>query len=148
MTVNIDDKLNDVLDIPASAYKVVEEGKEILQQADVIIESADAVDDDFEYARKNLRDVIERGQEAISGIMMIAREGESPRAYEVISQLINTIASANKDLLDLSKKYKDINSEVKNENTTNVTNNSLFVGSTAELHKLISGKTDDEDEDE
>jgi hypothetical protein len=81
--------------------------------------------------------------------MVIAREGEHPRAYEVIGQLINTISSANKDLLELSKKYKDINDESSgNEATTQVTNNSLFVGSTAELQKMIRGDDADIIDDE
>jgi len=143
----VDEKLNNVFDIPSTAYEVIEEGEQILEKTEVIVNSEESVDADFEYARQNLRELIERGQQAIDGIMMIAREGESPRAYEVIAQLINTIASANKDLLDLSKKYKDINQDVKNENTTNVTNNSLFIGSTSDLHKLISGKTDEDDDE-
>jgi hypothetical protein len=149
MRSKIDDKLNGLFEIPSSANAIVEEGKDLLQQAEVISKKLSNIDDDFDYARKNLRDLIDRGQEAIDGIMVIAREGEHPRAYEVIGQLINTISSANKDLLELSKKYKDINDESSgHEATTQVTNNSLFVGSTAELQKMIRGDDADVIEDE
>jgi len=149
MRSKIDDKLNGLFEIPSSANAIVEEGKDLLQQAEVISKKLSNIDDDFDYARQNLRDLIDRGQEAIDGIMVIAREGEHPRAYEVIGQLINTISSANKDLLELSKKYKDINDESGgNEATTQVTNNSLFVGSTAELQKMIRGDDADVIEDE
>jgi len=83
-------------------------------------------------------DIIEKGNEAVDGILSVASEGESPRAYEVVSQLINTIAGANKDLIDMHKKMKDIRHDKDAASTsTHVTNNSLYVGSTKELQDLI-----------
>ena len=93
------------------------------------------VDDDYDYARRNLRDLIDSGMNDLNSVMDIARQSESPRAFEVATNLIKTLADTNKDLLDLAKKKKDLTQE---KNTQNVTN-ALFVGSTADLQKLIQG---------
>lgn len=90
---------------------------------------------DFEYARENLYDVIEKGQEALFDMMDVAKQSQHPRAYEVLSGMINTLVSANKDLLDLHKKKKEL---FKTEEDPKTINNNLFVGSTAELQKLIA----------
>jgi hypothetical protein len=92
---------------------------------------------DFNVVRENLLDIIDKGNEAIDGILSVASEGESPRAYEVVSQLISTIAGANKDLIDMHKKMKDIREDKNDSALTHVTNNSLYVGSTKELQDLI-----------
>jgi len=92
---------------------------------------------DFNVVRQNLLDIIDKGNEAIDGILSVASEGESPRAYEVVSQLISTIAGANKDLIDMHKKMKDIREDKDDSSPTHVTNNSLYVGSTKELQDLI-----------
>ena len=80
--------------------------------------------------------MIEKGQEAINGIMELAGEGGSPRAYEVAGQLIKSVADTTDKLIDLQKKLKDVE-EDSPKTTNNVTNNALFVGSTAELSKLL-----------
>ena len=91
---------------------------------------------DYEYTRANLYSLIEKGQEAINGIMEVAGESASPRAYEVAGQLIKSVADSTDKLMDLQKKMKDIDEEsTKTQN--NVTNNALFVGSTSELSKLL-----------
>ena len=90
---------------------------------------------DYEYTRGNLYSIIEKGQEAIDGILELAQETEQPRAYEVAGQLIKSVSDATDKLMDLQKKLKDVEEE--NTKTTNVTNNALFVGSTAELAKMI-----------
>ena len=90
---------------------------------------------DYEYTRGNLYSIIEKGQEAIDGILELAQETEQPRAYEVAGQLIKSVSDATDKLMDLQKKLKDVEEE--NTKTTNVTNNALFVGSTADLAKLI-----------
>ena len=99
------------------------------------------VDDDYEYARKNLRTLIDNGKDAMENLTFLAKEGESPRAYEVIGQLIKTLADTNKDLLDLSKKAREAKGmkSADDQKPQNVTN-ALFVGSTAELQKLIKGQ--------
>ena len=90
---------------------------------------------DYEYTRANLYSLIEKGQEAINGIMELAGEGGSPRAYEVAGQLIKNVADTTDKLIDLQKKLKEVVEE--SPKTTTVTNNALFVGSTAELSKLL-----------
>jgi len=91
---------------------------------------------DYEYTRANLYSLIEKGQEAINGIMELAGEGGSPRAYEVAGQLIKNVADTTDKLIDLQKKLKEVE-EDSPKTTNNVTNNALFVGSTAELSKLL-----------
>ena len=95
----------------------------------------DDITRDYEYTRGNLYSIIEKGQEAIDGILEIAQESEMPRAYEVAGQLIKSVSDATDKLIDLQKKLKDVNEEEK-KGPTNVTN-ALFVGSTADLAKLI-----------
>ena len=87
---------------------------------------------DYEYTRANLYSLIEKGQEAINGIMEVAGEGASPRAYEVAGQLIKSVADTTDKLIDLQKKLKDVEEDTK-KTTNNVTNNAVFVGSTSEL---------------
>ena len=94
------------------------------------------VEKDYEYTRANLYSIIEKGQEAINGIMEVAGESASPRAYEVAGQLIKNVADATDKLMDLQKKLKDVNEEKETKGPTTV-NNSLFVGSTAELQKFL-----------
>ena len=100
----------------------------------------DDITRDYEYTRGNLYSIIEKGQEAIDGILELAQESEMPRAYEVAGQLIKSVSDATDKLMDLQKKLKDVNAEEKS-GPTNVTNNALFVGSTADLAKLIKGET-------
>ena len=91
---------------------------------------------DYEYTRGNLYSLIEKGQEAVNGILELAQETEQARAYEVAGQLIKSVADATDKLLDLQKKLKDVEEDTKKSSPTNVTN-ALFVGSTADLAKLL-----------
>mgnify|MGYP003117796067 FL=1 len=93
------------------------------------------VQKDYEYTRGNLYSLIEKGQETLNGIMDLADQTQSPRAYEVAGQLIKSVADTTDKLLDLQKKLKDIDEEKKGP--TSVTNNAMFVGSTAELQKML-----------
>ena len=110
-------------------------------EVDAIVKAEDVikptdVNKDYDYTRGNLYSLIEKGQEAINGIMEVAGETASPRAYEVAGQLIKSVADTTDKLADLHKKIKDIeedNSKIQG----NVTNNALFVGSTAELQKML-----------
>ena len=90
---------------------------------------------DYDYTRANLYNLIEKGQEAINGVLELAQESGHPRAYEVAGQLIKSVGDVSDKLLDLQKKMKDLDAPQKNSPTT--VNNALFVGSTAELSKLI-----------
>ena len=96
----------------------------------------DEVKKDYDYTRGNLYSLIEKGQEAINGIMEVAGETASPRAYEVAGQLIKSVADTTDKLADLHKKVKDIEEDSPKKQNT-VTNNALFVGSTSELSKMI-----------
>ena len=96
----------------------------------------DDIEKDYEYTRGNLYSIIEKGQEAINGILELAQESEMPRAYEVAGQLIKSVSDATDKLMDLQKKLKDVEEESKPKGP-NTVNNALFVGSTAELAKMI-----------
>jgi hypothetical protein len=91
---------------------------------------------DYEYTRANLYSLIEKGQEAINGIMELAAESDQPRAYEVAGQLIKSVGDVTDKLIDLQKKLKDVEEDVV-KTPNNVTNNAVFVGSTSELSKLL-----------
>jgi len=104
-------------------------------KAEEVIKPND-VNKDYDYTRGNLYSLIEKGQEAINGIMEVAGETASPRAYEVAGQLIKSVADTTDKLADLHKKIKDIE-EDNSKTQGNVTNNALFVGSTAELQKML-----------
>ena len=128
MKQTIDQKIETVLDIAPA----------IMPRKEVTVVENTTVDDDYEYARNNLRSLIDNGKDVMDNLAFLAKEGESPRTYEVLGQLIKTLAETNKDLLDIAKKKKDIQQEKGGEQPTHVTN-ALFVGSTAELQKLIKG---------
>lgn len=95
----------------------------------------DNIVDDFEYARGNMIAVIEKGQEALSGILDVASMSQHPRSYEVVATLVKAVADANKDLLELSKKRKDL--EKVEHGGPQTVNNNLYLGSTADLLKLL-----------
>ena len=101
-----------------------------------VVLKKDDVEKDYKYTRGKLYSLIEKGQEAINGILELAQESEMPRAYEVAGQLIKNVADATDKLMDLQKKLKDVNEEKETKGPTTV-NNSLFVGSTAELQKFL-----------
>ena len=114
---------------------IVKKDNEKSELPNVVLKKND-VEKDYKYTRGQLYSLIEKGQEAINGIMEVAGESASPRAYEVAGQLIKSVADSTDKLMDLQKKLKEV--EEDNQKTTNnVTNNSLFVGSTAELSKLL-----------
>ena len=99
------------------------------------LQKVEDVEKDYSYTRGQLYSLIEKGQEAINGIMEVAGESASPRAYEVAGQLIKSVADTTDKLMDLQKKIKDVNEDA--PKTNNVTNNALFVGSTSELSKML-----------
>lgn len=96
------------------------------------------MDSDYKYSRENFYNLIERGQDAIDGILEIAKEGEHPRAYEVVGQLIKNVSEVTEKLADLQDKMKKLK-EVPETGPKHVTN-ALYVGSTAELQKLLKDK--------
>lgn len=140
MTKKFDD-LNDAFDVAGDI--VSREIETVEEKVETIASSvSNDLKKDYEYTRGNLYSIIEKGQEALNGILELAQESEMPRAYEVAGQLIKNVADATDKLIDLQKKLKDID-EQKVKGPTNVTN-ALFVGSTAELSKLLkNGLTED-----
>ena len=138
------DNLDDTFNITA---EVVEEVKETVgitpeQKPDRL--TKDDITKDYEYTRGNLYSIIEKGQEAINGILELAQESEMPRAYEVAGQLIKSVSDATDKLMDLQKKLKDVEEETKVKGPSTV-NNALFVGSTTELAKLLKTGVPKED---
>ena len=107
-----------------------------IKKPEIIKSKDDDIEKDYVYSRANLYSLIEKGQEAINGIMEVAGEGGSPRAYEVAGQLIKSVADTTDKLIDLQKKLKEVEDETK-KTTNNVTNNAVFVGSTSELQKML-----------
>jgi hypothetical protein len=126
------DSIDDALNVESSIVKVDDTPKSIKKP-----EQKTDISKDYEYTRANLYSLIEKGQEAINGIMELAGEGGSPRAYEVAGQLIKSVADTTDKLIDLQKKLKDVEEEVGNKGPSTVTNNAVFVGSTTELQKLL-----------
>ena len=94
---------------------------------------------DFQYARENLYNLIERGQDGLEELLEIAKQSQHPRAFEVVGQMIDKLANTNKELLNLHKTKKDMRTEKGGPTSVN---NNLFVGSTAELQKMLKGKKD------
>ena len=131
MTKNFDD-LNDAFNTSGDVIKpeVVE------SKIEKVKEGVDDIKKDYDYTRGNLYSIIEKGQEAINGILELAQESEMPRAYEVAGQLIKNVADATDKLMDLQKKLKDVEEENQTKGPSTV-NNALFVGSTADLAKML-----------
>ena len=133
MTNKFDD-LNDTFNVAGEIINPEVDQSE--QKIKKIASNVDDVKKDYDYTRGNLYSIIEKGQEAINGILELAQESEMPRAYEVAGQLIKNVSDATDKLMTLQQKLKEVNAEEK-KGPTNVTNNALFVGSTAELQKLL-----------
>ena len=124
-----------------SEVEVVEEKSNVIQREKPSRLTQDDIEKDYEYTRGNLYSIIEKGQEAINGILEVAQDSDMPRSYEVAGQLIKSVSDATDKLMDLQKKLKDVNEEDK-KGPKNVTN-ALFVGSTADLAKLIKNQNGD-----
>lgn len=137
------DGLNDAFNVSSEIVSSETSEEIVNSKIEKISTTVDDIKKDYEYTRGNLYSLIEKGQEAINGILELAQESEMPRAYEVAGQLIKNVADATDKLMDLQKKLKDVEEE-KQRGPTNVTN-ALFVGSTAELAKLLKQQTQDED---
>ena len=133
-------KLNEVLDIEEDYITNIKNPSELSRVKVESIDKEEDIKNDYEYQRQNFYSLVERGQDAIDGILDIAKESEHPRTYEVAGQLIKTVAEVTEKLGDLQEKMKKLK-DVPNNAPKNVTN-ALFVGSTAELQKMLKGKKD------
>ena len=132
---DIDDKLNEVLNI---VPEVIEPTEVATVETQIAVPEDKDAEVDFDTGRENLYKMLEKGNDAIDGILALAKEGEHPRAYEVAGQLIKTVSEVSQNLLDLQEKLKKIK-DVPNTGPKNVTN-ALFVGSTTELQKMLKEK--------
>ena len=126
----VEDKLNEILDITDKTI-VQTERKPVIPRPN----EQEDITSDYKYSRENLYNLVERGQDAIDGILTLAKETEHPRTYEVAGQLIKNVGEVTEKLLELQEKMKKLGEETKK--VPNKVENNLFVGSTAELQKLI-----------
>src|SRR5210317_229871 len=129
----LEDKVNEILGVETKAPVEQKQFKPLVPRVED--KNKEDVDNDYKYSRENYYNLIEKGQEAIQGILDIAQEGQHPRAYEVAGQLIGQVGQTVDKLQDLQKKLKDLK-EVPNKTNANI-KNALFVGSTAELEKML-----------
>ena len=123
---NLNEKLSEALEIQPLEIK----------QSTEIVEVKDVVDDDAEFARQNIRDLIVKGNDAASHIVEIAKQSEHPRAFEVAANMMKNLAEMNKDLLEIQKRKKDLTGVAESKNNINV-DKAVFVGSTTELVKFL-----------
>lgn len=131
---NIDEKISDALDIPVVSGEIIEHDS--YDYGVVPKQDEQDLDVDYQSVRQNLQDIIDRGKIAIDGILTVAEDTDSPRAYEVAAQMIKNVADVNKDLIDIHNKLRAIRSNYTGPKTV-TTNNTLFVGSTKELQKFL-----------
>ena len=130
MAKEIDQQLDDILNIESDIKKKTEIVK--------LPERSENIETDYRYARENLYGLVERGQDAIEGILQLSKETEHPRAYEVAGQLIKTVGETAEKLIDLQQKLKKLEDE---EQKVGTQHNHLYVGSTSELQKFLKKKT-------
>tara|TARA_B100000524_G_scaffold337768_1_gene228689 strand:+ start:30 stop:500 length:471 start_codon:yes stop_codon:yes gene_type:complete len=135
-----DQIIDEALGVIDPVNKAIAENK-ITVPKTVVKSDEDDIDNDYKYQRENFYNLVERGQDAIDGILEIAKESEHPRTYEVAGNLIKQVAEVTEKLGDLQEKMRKLK-EVPNSAPKNVTN-ALFVGSTAELQKMLKGKGDE-----
>jgi hypothetical protein len=139
----LDDKVNEILGIESTEKPTLESIVKVDNPPVPRVEDKNKpdIDNDYNYSRENYYNLIEKGQEAIEGILEIAKEGQHPRAYEVAGQLITNVANTVDKLQDLQKKLKDLKDLPKTASPQ--IKNALFVGSTAELQKMLKNKNED-----
>ena len=130
------DHLNETFNTEIEVQKVNEGG--CVRRKDTMTDITDDIEKDYQYTRAQLYSLVEKGQEALNGILELAGESASPRAYEVAGQIIKSVADTTDKLADLQKKVKDLDEDAMKA-PSNVTNNAVFVGSTSELSKMLKG---------
>ncbi len=130
--------IEEALDVETS---IVKNENGCVKRSDEAVPIKDQLKQDYEYTRGQLYNLVEKGQEAVNGILDVAQQSDQPRAYEVAGQLIKHVGDVADKLADLHKKVNDIENPKQSRNTE-VTNNTMFVGSTAELAKFLKSKQD------
>tara|TARA_B100000214_G_scaffold367895_1_gene338646 strand:- start:68 stop:463 length:396 start_codon:yes stop_codon:yes gene_type:complete len=131
MAKEIDKQLDDILNIESD----IKEKTQVVK----LPERSENIETDYRYARENLYGLVERGQDAIEGILQLSKETEHPRAYEVAGQLIKTVGETAEKLIDLQQKLKKLEDE---EQKVGTQHNHLYVGSTSELQKFLKKNKD------
>ena len=134
----MNEKLDKELGVVQDPLQQIDAGENFLQQYPLELIGEEDIETDYAYQRKQFYNLVEKGSAAIDGILEIAREGEHPRGYEVAGNLIKQVAEVTEKLGDLQEKMRKLK-EVPSNAPKNVTN-ALFVGSTAELQKIIKGR--------
>ena len=151
--VNVNKNLSEVFEVEVvetepvvdEKIEVIEGNVELAKDSEIRISKINA-NSDYDLVRQNMKDIIDQGKIAIEGILDVAGEGDSPRAYEVVSQLLKSTSEANKDLLDLHKKKKELEKEEGSSRKNQTTNNNLFVGSTKDLQRMLGRILKDDEE--
>ena len=139
MKTNLEKNMEAIFNLPTdtkSMIESIEESRVTIMEDKPISSNKSEIDIDYQYARENLKEIINSAQQAIADLSSIASTSESPRAYEVLSTMMKTIVDANKDLLELQKIVKKLKEEDRSSGPQNVTN-AMFVGNTNDLMKLI-----------
>jgi len=137
MKTNLEKNMEAIFDLPTDTKPMAE----VIEESRVTVmnetpSTDNDIDDDYKYARENLKEIIDSAQQSIADLASIASTSESPRAYEVLSTMMKTIVDANKDLLELQKSVKKLKEDNNTSAPQNVTN-ALYVGSTSDLMNLI-----------
>ena len=146
MANKVADNLSDVLDIDADIVEAEEVPTEIIEakDMDVIPNNSSDTQQDYEFSRKNIHDVIKKTTEALDSLLAVAKQSEHPRSFEVVGQLTRTLVDANRELLNIQQKMKELNqADDANPDIEGGTNiqNALFVGTTADLQTLMNKET-------
>ena len=132
--MNTDESLSKLFDLePMPKQEIVE------AEANVVsVETSDKIEDDYDVTRNNLRELLIKGKDALETALTVAKQSEHPRAFEVVGGLMKQLADINQQLMDVHQQKRKLEEPSKTQNTKNTTNNAIFVGSTAELSKMIS----------
>lgn len=142
---NLEKKLSETLNVEVEKDEEIE-NLPVVESKGEITTIQQAAEEDTEFARDNIKNLINKGNIALDNLLHVARESEHPRAYEVAATMIKNLADSNKDLLDLQKKKKDLSPEAQNSvgNTKNMNiDKAVFVGSTTELVKFLKNKKEE-----
>lgn len=135
--MSTDESLSKIFDLePMPKQEIVEAEVNV-----VSVETSDKIENDYDKTRENLNDLLTKGKEALETALSVAKQSEHPRAFEVVGNLIKQLADVNQQLMDIHQQKKKLEEPSKTVKSNNTTNNAIFVGSTAELSKMISNMT-------
>ncbi len=132
--MNTDESLSKIFDLePMPKQEIVEAEATV-----VSIETSSKIEDDYDETRSNLRELLNKGKDALETALTVAKQSEHPRAFEVVGGLMKQLADINQQLMDIHQQKKKLEEPSKNQSNKNTTNNAIFVGSTAELSKMLT----------